>query len=392
MKRKIQLTVFGAALIVTSLSGLYWIAIGLMLVLLMGLLFRSNLSVFVWIRKYRFVSTLILMVGIFLLAISIRVFFIEIFSIPSSSMENSLLPGDKVLVSKLNYGPVLPKSPYEIPWINLIWYLCAGKKVQLDSVYWDYKRLSGFSSIKHGDITVFIHPLWGKKDNYFIKRCMAIPGDTLQIIDGVVFDNRQAVAIPDLIKQPYDLTVNNWPAFRKLTDSLKIEAREYHSWRNNEHYEFNLTNLQLKQLHGNNCVDSVSMNLVNNDSMQWVNPKNCNPTWTIDNYGPLVIPRKGMTIKLTLINYLVYQQTINQLEKAKIIEKNGVFYLNDQPTSFYTFKKNYYFMMGDNRHNSNDSRYWGLVPEENVVGKAVVLLFSNNESGIQWHRVLKLIK
>lgn len=338
MKRKIQLTVFGVTLSIIAFSGLYWLALGAFLVFLICLLFRSKLSVFGWIRSNSFVSSPILIIGIFLLAISIRVFFIEIFAIPSGSMENTLFPGDKILVSKLDYGPAMPKSPYQIPWINLLWYLGAGKTTNMDSVYWEYKRLSGFSSVKHGDVTVFIHPLWGNRDNFFIKRCVAIPGDTLQIIDGVVFDNRLKIAIPDLVKQPYN------------------------------------------------------MSLLTNDSAQWVNPKNRKLAWTIDNYGPVVIPRKGITIILTSISLLVYQQTINLLEKTKIEEKNGIFYLNNQPVTTYTFKQNYYFMMGDNRNNSNDSRYWGFVPEEDVVGKAVVVLFSNNETGFQWHRILKPIK
>ncbi len=338
MKRKIQLTVFCVILLIVTFSGLYWLALGAFLVFLICLLFLSKLLAFVWVRKHSFVSSLISMVGIFLLAISIRVFFIEIFSIPSSSMENTLFPGDKILVSKLNYGPAMPKSPYEIPWINLIWYLSADKTTNMDSVYWNYKRLSGFSSLKRCDVVVFLHPRWGKRDNFFVKRCVAAPGDTLQIIDGVVYANRQVLTIPDLAKQPY------------------------------------------------------KMNLVKNDSTQWVYPKNRKLAWTIDHYGPVVIPQKGMTIKLTPINYLVYRQTINRLEEIKLEEKDGIFYLNNEAATTYTFRRNYYFMMGDNRHNSNDSRYWGFVPEKLIIGKAAIVLFSYGEDGFRWNRVFKVIR
>ncbi|MDP3446415.1 MAG: signal peptidase I, partial [Ignavibacteria bacterium] len=204
MKRKIQLTVFGVIELIITFSGLYWLALGVLFVFLICVLFKSKLSVFVWIRKHSFVSSMISIVAIFLLAISMRVFFIEIFSIPSGSMEDTLLPGDKVLVSKLNYGPAMPKSPYEVPWFNLIWYLSADKTTNMDSIYWDYKRLSGFSSVKRGDVAVFIHPLWGKRNNFFIKRCVALPGDTLQIIDGVVYVSLKAIAVPDLVKQPHN--------------------------------------------------------------------------------------------------------------------------------------------------------------------------------------------
>lgn len=391
MKHKIQLSIFSIVLIFITAIGLYWLALGALFVFLICVLFRSDLSLFVWLRKHSFVSSLASIVGIIILAVSIRVFLVEIFSIPSGSMENTLLVGDKILASKLNYGPAMPKSPYEIPWFNLIWYLSADKKTKLDSAYWNYNRLSGFSSVKHDDMAVFIHPFSGARDNYLIKRCVGIPGDTLQIINGVVFANRQAIAVSDNAKQPYQMKVISRTEFRSLVDSLELETWGNNSEINNENRSLNLTKLQQKQLSEKNCVDSVSISIVGNDSTQWLDPKVKELAWTIDNFGPVVIPRKGVTINLTPISFLVYQQTITRLEKMKLEEKSGVFYLNGQPATTYTFRQNYYFMMGDNRHNSNDSRYWGFVPEENIVGKAVIVLFSNDENGFRWRRTLKLL-
>jgi signal peptidase I len=304
-------------------------------------------------------------------------------------MENTLLVGDKILVSKLNYGPALPRSPYEIPWINVLWYLGANKKTRLDSAYWSYSRLSGFSFVKHGDVTVFIHPLWGKRDNYFIKRCVGIPGDTLQIIDGIVFDNRHAVTVSENIKQQYKMKITNRTEFSSLIESLELETWGNNSGNNNENIMLNLTRLQQEQLSIKKCVDSVAISYVGKDSTQWVDPRHRELAWTIDNFGPLVIPRKGMTIKLTPISFMIYRRTIARLEKVKLEEKKGLFYLNGQPVTTYMFRQNYYFMMGDNRNNSNDSRYWGLVPEENIVGKAVAVLFSNGQNGFRWNRILK---
>lgn len=391
MIRKFQLPLLCIILLITIAMGLYWLALGVLFVFLIYILFISNLSAFVWLRKHSFVSSLITLVGIFILAISIRVFMIEIFSIPSGSMENTLLVGDKVLVSKLNYGPATPRSPYEIPWINLFYYLSANKTTNLDSAYWDYCRLSGFSSIKQGDVAVFIHPLWGKRDNYFIKRCVGIPGDTLRIIDGQVFANREAIAASDHAKQPYQMKVVNRTEFRKMVDSLELETFGNYA-RGNENISLNLTKLQQKQLFEKKCVDSVSINVVGKDSTQWADPKDRKLAWTIDNFGPVVVPRKGTAINLTPISFLVYRQTITRLERVEIEEKNCVFYLNGQPITTYTFTHNYYFMMGDNRHNSNDSRYWGFVPEENIIGKANIILFSNDWNGIRWNRILKQIK
>jgi signal peptidase I len=392
MIRKLKLAIFIIILIIITLAGLYWLALGALILALIWLLFGSDLQVIVWIKKHSFVSLLITIPGILILAISVRVFIIEIFAIPSASMENTLLVGDKVLVSKLNYGPAMPKSPYEIPWINLFYYLSANQKTNLDSAYWDYCRLSGFSSVKHGDVVVFIHPLWGKRDNYFIKRCVAIPGDTLQIIDGVVFANRQEISVSDHAKQLYQMKINDRIEFRKMTDSLDLEMWGNNSGDAKENIKLNLTGLQQKQLLKQECVNSVSIRTVENDSSQWVYPKDRKLAWTIDNYGPVVIPRKGTTINLTPINYLIYQQTINRLEKAEIKEMSGVYYLNGLPLTSYTFLHNYYFMMGDNRHNSNDSRYWGFVPEENIIGKANIILFSSDWNGIRWNRILKQIK
>ena len=241
-------------------------------------------------------------------------------------------------------------------------------------------------------MVVFIHPLWGKRDNYFIKRCVGIPGDTLQIIDGGVFTNRQAITVSDNSKQPYQVKVSNRSEFRSLVDSLELEVLEDNFGQANESKSLNITRLQQKQLSAKKCVESVAISLVATDSAQWVDPKVKELAWTIDNFGPVVIPKKGMTINLTPISFIIYQQTINLLEKVNIGEKDGAFYLKGKSVSTYTFRQNYFFMMGDNRHNSNDSRFWGFVPEENIVGKAVIVIFSNDPNGFRWSRTLKLLK
>jgi len=114
--------------------------------------------------------------------------------------------------------------------------------------------------------------------------------------------------------------------------------------------------------------------------------------WSIDNYGPTVIPFQGMAIKLNLQNFLLYGRTINRLEKIKLEEKDGLYYLGEEPATRYVFRQNYYFMLGDNRTNSNDSRYWGFVPEENIVGKAGLVLFNYRYGEFKWERVLKRVE
>ncbi len=307
---------FFIVLLILSLltAGIYWLPF--LLFLLAGISYTISVTKISGINKrWKWLKATSIFVGVIILAILFRVFFIEIYSIPSGSMEDTLLPGDKVLVNKLVYGPKLPASPYEIPWVNLVWFLRADASANPDSVYWEYQRLRGFSNIARGDVMVFSHPIWGGRNNFFIKRCMGLPGDT----------------------------------------------------------------------------DSSNIKTSPPDSTRWVYPKSGAFAWTIDNYGPLVIPYQGMAIQLDHGNYLLYGRTVNRLEQVKLEEKNGHYYLNGAAANHYIFQHNYYFMLGDNRNNSNDSRYWGFVPEENIVGKAGLILFSNNWDGFKWGRLLKPI-
>lgn len=392
-KRKLVYALSPAIIIAVTLQ-LYWLAGILLGAGSLWLLFSSKLHFIVWVKSKKRLGTILSLFAVFIVAISMRIFFIEIFAIPSGSMEDTLLPGDKVLVTKLNYGPRMPYSPYEIPWLNLFWYLQAKAATNTDSIIWHYTRLEGFSKVKTGDVIVFGHPLWGKRDNFFVKRCIGLPGDTLEIRNGEVNLNRKVFSEPEYVKNQYTVWYNNSTVLYKLADSLSLNITGLYGQREKQEVELPINRLNKEQLIRKACIDSIRIKSVENDSSKWiwVYPKNEELVWTIDNFGPLVIPEKGMTINLTYSNFLVYQQTINRLEKEKIEEKDGIFYLNGQPKSTYVFKQNYYFMMGDNRGNSMDSRYWGFVPEENVVGKATLILLSSDWNGFRWKRMLKIIK
>ena len=277
--------------------------------------------------------------GIFIFAILFRLFFIEIYSIPSGSMEDTLLPGDKVLVNKLVYGPKLPASPYDIPWINLIWFLQAGAAANPDSVYWNYRRLPGFSAIKRGEVMVFPHPLWGGRNNFFIKRCMALPGDTLIIEGGRVKVNGQFMPEPTHAKKVYKAWTSTPQQFARIVDSLELNTiSRYKKTQVGNSVDLLMTVSLKNILLKSGYLDSIKVKTCSPDSSRWVFPKTRDFAWTIDNYGPLIIPYQSMTIKLNRRNFLLYGRTINHLEKIKLEEKSEQYYLDGNPATRYVFR------------------------------------------------------
>ena len=301
-------------------------------------------------KRLRGLRTLFVILTMFIAAISFRLFGFELYSIPSGSMEDTLFPGDKVVVNKLAYGAKLPQSPYDVPWVSLLWYLKEGAKANADSVYWKYQRLKGYSEIKHSDVMVFSHPMWGGRNNFFIKRCVALPGDTLQIVKGRVQINSQFMEEPLLVKRNYRFWVKN----QSLSDSLTTDsAGMFHNIGSPE--ELLLTNIQTLEIENNHQTGFLEPVDVPYDSAYTVYPYHSNIRWSIDNYGPLVIPFKGMQIRLTKEALQLYYNVIKDHEPVNKDWKNEVFRNNEITTELYTFQNNYYIMLGDNRHNSSDS-------------------------------------
>lgn len=390
MSKKKIIFVIIIVVLVAIFTKLFWLTAGVSAIAIVYLLLSSDFGFLKRHKKIRWLVTTVAFITIFFVAISARVFLIEIFAIPSGSMEETLLPGDKVLVSKLNFGPRMPYSPYEIPWINLYWLLTANAKTNTDSIYWEYNRLKGYSGIKNGDVLVFGHPLWGKRDNYFVKRCIAIPGDTLEIKQGQVFVNKQLFVESENVKNQYQVFYKNAEHLSKLIDSVQI-AGSYQK-RNDHTCNMQLTHSQYKILTSAACIDSIQLEVLSKDSANWVEPKIGDFQWTITDYGPLILPYKGMKMELNERNFLMYKRTINRLEKVKLSQQEGKFFIDGKAATQYTFKHDYYFMMGDNRYNSADSRYWGFVPEMNIVGRATTILWSNSEGKINWGRTFKSIR
>src|SRR5690606_27007697 len=287
-----------------------------------------------------------------------------------SSMEGTLQSGDVILVNKLKYGPRLPRSPLEIPWLNILFYLTGNKKVLNSKTDWAYKRLSGSTNIQNGDVMVFDM----FDDNMgIVKRCVGIASDTLKINNGSVFINGKLFNPTGNVKNDYNFKTVGGISLQKKLDSLRIPSnlkRINKNW-----FEATLSIQEKSMLENQGLIDSVKI-IIDTTTTRF--PKSEILHWTLDNYGPYIIPKKGMTIKINQINFDLYNKTINDHENAYIEQKNNRYYLDGTEIKAYTFKHDYYFVMGDNRKGSQDSRYWGLVPENRIIRKVQCVVFSNS--------------
>lgn len=368
--------------------GLTWLAIILIIFAATYSLTLRYISLIHYCFLRKIVMTLFLFFFLLTSVISLKILVFDVYKIPSSSMENRLFTDDVILVNKLNYGPRLPRSPFDIPWINIAFYFNDRAKKRINKDWWAYKRLSGTSTIKQGDIFVF-NSTWNK--NYIlIKRCVALPGDTLNIKNAAIYNNNKLFASPDTEKNNYKFRIKNKKNLSKAIDSLDSNTIRINNW-NDKIIEANLSKFELSFLKKFNCIDSIKIKI---DS--FVEGKTFVKTpkikWTFDNMGPLVVPKKGMQIKLNKETYALYERAINSSEDCKITQLNDVYFVNNKKVIIYTFKQNYYFMMGDNRKETLDSRRWGFVPESNIIGKVQCVLWSNYQGEFRWNRLLKNVK
>jgi signal peptidase I len=329
----------------------------------------------------------------------IRTFFIEAYTIPTPSMEKSLLVGDFLFVSKVSYGARIPMTPLAFPFAHHTMPLIGGKSY-LEWLKIGYHRLPGFGSIKNGDVVVFNWPAEmegrpiDKKENY-IKRCIGIPGDSLQIKNSVVYINGKEMETPLHSEFPYQVKTDG-SGFNKNTLD-KMDIHEGGPTSDQGDFIFNLTKEGADKLKSLSNVRAVQPDInPEGNYEESIFPYESRYPWNIDNFGPLWIPKKGVTIKIDSSNISQYRRAISDYEGNKLEEKNGLILINGKEAHEYTFKMDYYFMMGDNRHNSADSRYWGFVPEDHIVGKAVFIWMSWNTNGsflskIRWSRLFHTI-
>ena len=364
----------------------------------------------------------------------INIFFFQAFKIPSSSMESSLYTGDHLFVSKLAYGPKLPQTPLTIPFTHNV---ILGKESYSTLIQNDYRRLKGFGNVETGDYVVFGFPHgdtvltkfpaddyytvkrtigreaavrnYGplkarpsdKKDHY-VKRCVAVAGDTLKIVNGQVYVNSEPQEVWPGVQNSYTVITTGQRINPVLLDKIGINASELYYDQSLPGYPaMPLTAELLKEVKGLSNVDTIEENIDMYppdypDSYLTIFPFSPDYKWTRDNFGPLWVPQKGQTVQLTLENLPLYERIITSYEGNELEIRNDRIYINGEEAQNYTFRQDYYFMMGDNRHNSLDSRYWGFVPEDHIVGKPALIWLSIDGNkkfpkNIRWRRFFKFV-
>jgi len=338
----------------------------------------------------------------------IRLFLIEAYTIPTSSMEKSLLIGDFLFVSKVSYGPRIPNTPLAFPFAH---HTIPGinTKAYLEWIKLPYFRLPGFGEIENNDVVVFNYPMEGfrpvdKRENY-IKRCVAIPGDKLEVKKGVLFINDEEAYKPENMQQSYDVKTNG-TGFNKLV-LRKLDISEGGRVSNIGDFSLTMTKEAEEGISKLANVVDVEPSIAEpgayaeyifpNSDPELKSNKHKKFFWNVDNFGPIIIPKKGETVQLSLDNLAIYERLIDFYEGNDLKIEEDRIYINGVETNSYTFEMDYYFMMGDNRHNSADSRFWGFVPEDHIVGKAVFIWLSIDKTAtklaerIRWRRIFNLI-
>ena len=395
----------------------------------------------------------------------VNIYFFQNYTIPSSSLEKSLLVGDYLFVSKMSYGPRKPMTPLSMP-LTQHTMPVVGCKSYIEWPQWEYERVGG-GRVQLNDIVVFNYPagdtvvsnpayqnmdfyalaygiggqqymqLYGgfpqmdsltcqqqrdflaglyamgreyinqnpqvfgevmwrpvdRRENY-VKRCVGLPGQTLQLKDGVVYLDGKPNKEPDNVQYDYVVRLKQ-PIPEALVRELGISGEDLFSLE--ETGTMPLTRMAYERLKAcPDIVDSIARDDLGSipDGLY---PLNAYTGWTRDDYGPVWIPAKGKSVRLTPENIAVYERPIRVYEHNDLRVADGRIFINGKEADSYTFKMDYYWMQGDNRHNSADSRYWGFVPEDHIVGKPLLIWLSLDkdrawgDGHVRWNRLFRLV-
>lgn len=366
-----------------------------------------------------------------IVATLVHTYIIQPFTIPSSSLEKSLLVGDFLFVSKINYGARVPMTTVALPMVHDTIpffkkksYLFSDDITKketslLNKFQLPYLRLPGFQEIKRNDIVVFNQPAdtlldmnnFSPDRNYYkpidkktnlVKRCVGVPGDTLEIRNGLVFINGKEMKSTERVKLQFSYNVKFKVKFSSyeevanllrqydITDDLGYDSKM-------DTYYVQATPEAVAIAKNNPYIESLELRKENKGERDSkIFPHNKNYNWNNDFFGPIYIPQKGKTIEINLNILPLYKRLITEYEGNNLVVKGNQILINGKPTTTYTFKQNYYWMMGDNRDNSIDARYWGFVPFDHVIGKPVFIWMSWDTHGkglnkVRWDRVFTTV-
>ena len=378
-------------------------------------------------------------------AVIIRGMMFEFYNIPSSSMEKSLMTGDYLMVSKIAYGPRSAMTPLSVPLVHNTLPLSGGQRESyLKWIKLPYHRYKGLGKVERYDAVVFNYPdgdtmctAWQSNRSYhdlvremgreavlnakvlpvgnqmvenhirvrpvdkrenFIKRCIGLPGEDLQIINQRVYINGKEIAAPSESQQTYKVLFREGINARKILDDMGVSnedfegALAYKYYEQDPYYRLPLTEAKVKELAARPDVVEVLPDVREAGSRGLeLFPHAEGYDWSEDNFGPVHIPAKGEILQLTTENLPLYRRVIEVFEGNKLEVLGGKIYINGEQTDRYTCRMDYYWMMGDNRHNSADSRFWGFVPEDHISGKGSLVVFSwdKDHHKVRWNRLFK---
>lgn len=334
----------------------------------------------------------------------IKALIFEPFAIPSDSMDNTLLAGDYIVVNKLAYGARLPMTPLSLPFSHQT--IGDSTPAYLDWWQIPYTRMPGYSEIRRNDVIVFnfpaedLFPMNGKARvfpidhrTHFIKRLVALPGDTLLISDRELIVNSRSLPFPEKVLFNYVIKVDE-----TKKDSVNFSSLGMVRESNQGKYIFFTMTLLKEQADSIRLLPQV-ISVETEMSRKGLYDEQLFPhsekfPWNLDNYGKIVIPKKGAVVSLSPDSLPLYQRIIVNYEHNTVDVKGDSVFVNGQYAKSYTFAMNYYFVMGDNRHYSMDSRYWGFVPEDHIVGRASTILFSYDKKNgsVRWDRCFETIE
>jgi len=340
---------------------------------------RLNLkpSIKEWIKAFIYALLILLVV---------RNFFYQVYVVESDSMEGSLKKGDFVLVNKVSYGARFAVTPLCIPFSD--WYISS---VQLP--YW---RVPGFYNIEQNDVILFNYPMEENlpidRRTKMIKRVIGLPGDTLVIENEKLIINSVTTATANTILMDFYVSHDATITEKEIRDEIYCYRIHVLSETEMIITTFPEENDNLKKIPG--ILKAELFDTGQNENLEVYFPHSPYYKFSLNHYGPVVIPKSGMTIELTPLNWPLYQQAITSYEKTKVSFNGTAFSVNEENTNKFTFKQDYFFVAGDNRHSSVDSRHWGFVPESHVIGKVNRILFSYGKGGdgIRWSRIFSSVE